>query len=155
MGVQASESNEMTWPGVSNLDLVSNLLDFETYQADMGLCTVFEHRDVRRRDFGFLDNNALTPTQRDEYRQSLFWGDRPPPPPNPDWSEALRPYVETAVADLAEQFDVEFACEVLIVIRSLPSSPLHSLWEKQLEQLAERASPGFGLAARVRQQLGA
>jgi hypothetical protein len=145
----------MTWPGLSNLELVSNLLDFDTYQSDMPKCTVVEWQDVEGREFDVHSFAPRTPRQLEEHRESLFWGKSSAPLPDPDWATALQPHLESALSDLTDEFDPEIACEVYLVLQHLPVTPLHQRWIAALEQLASQASPGVGLADRVRQLQGA
>jgi len=101
---------------LSNLHVRPNLLSAKHYQQEMMKCSVFELRDIKERNPNLFDGMPLS--KQEEWRESLFWGKRPPPI-DPAWAEKLASGLSEAVRDLEERPTLEAAFECLILARQL------------------------------------
>lgn len=102
---------------LSNLRVRPNLLS-ENYQQEMLRCSVFELRNIYERNPN-LSAPGLSPERQQEWRESLFWGDSPPPPVETSWAEHLAGRLSDAVRELEEWPTLEAAFECLLIARQL------------------------------------
>lgn len=58
----------------SNLVVCPNVLRVDDYQRRVPGLSVFEWRDIRKRNPNLIQEHQMTPAQCDEWRASLFWG---------------------------------------------------------------------------------
>ena len=122
----------------SNLQVRSNLLGPETFHADFRSLSVFELRDVDRRHPNLALKESLSFEQAQEWRQSLFWGDQPPPL-NPLWTNAFAPAFEALVAELERRPMRESAFELLAVLRWNPDAdPRAAEWDRRVVEVLAR-----------------
>lgn len=119
----------MTRLALSNVQLRSNLRS-EDYQQEMGLLTVFEVKDIWRRNPMLRAPDALTPRQKEEWKDHLFWGERVVSLEDDDrgraWLEALAESVEPALEAIEERPTYEEAFELLVVTEQLKAEALGS-----------------------------
>jgi hypothetical protein len=123
---------------LSNLHVRPNLLSAEHYQQEMMRCSVFELRNINERNPGLVPNPLPTGRQQ-EWRDSLFWGDSPPPPVTPAWAEHLAGGLSEAVRDLEERPTLEAAFECLVLARLLygtrpdgPAKEAAAEWDRRV-----------------------
>lgn len=123
---------------LSNLQVRSNLLDPETFHADFRSLSIFELRDVDRRLPNLALKESLSLEQSQEWRQSLFWGDQPPPQ-NPLWTNAFAPVFEALVVELERRPTRESAFELLAVLRWNPDAdPRAAEWDRRVVEVLAR-----------------
>ncbi len=108
----------MTRLALSNVQVRSNLLAFDTYQEDLPRhCTVWELKDVNGRIP--MDVLAQLPeARRGEWREALFWP-LPTPPLALDWAEELVAGIPPAIDALEQRPSEEEAFELLVLVRQL------------------------------------
>lgn len=108
----------MTRLALSNVQVRSNLLAFDTYQEEVPRhCTVWELKDVNSRIP--MDVLAQLPeARREEWRETLFWP-LPTPPLAHDWTEELATAVPAALDAVEVRPAEEDAFELLVVVRQL------------------------------------
>ncbi|MDB5308649.1 MAG: hypothetical protein JWO38_2851 [Gemmataceae bacterium] len=128
----------MSGLNLSNLHVRPNLLSAEHYQQEMMRCSVFELRNINERNPGLVPN-PLPVVRQQEWRDSLFWGDSPPPPVAPAWAEHLAGGLSEAVRELEERPTLEAAFECLLLARQLyntrPDGPARAAaaeWDRRV-----------------------
>ena len=111
---------------LSNLHVRPNLLSESNCQKEMMRCSIFELRDIKTRTD--LVPDPLPAEKQQEWRESLFWGDSPPPPVPNTWAEHLAGSLADAVHELEERPTLEVAFECLVIAREVyntrPNGPL-------------------------------
>jgi hypothetical protein len=126
---------------LSNLHLRSNLLSLD-YQQELARITVFEVKDTWRRCPLIRDPGRLTPEQRREWTDSLFWGDHSVSMADGDraraWLELLAEALPAAVEELEAQPDLERAFEILVVTEQLRTVEMDSHYRSQGARWGDR-----------------
>jgi hypothetical protein len=126
---------------LSNLHLRSNLLSLD-YQQELHRVTVFEVKDTWRRCPLIKDPDRLTPEQRREWTEHLFWGDRSVSLADGDraraWLEMLAEAIPAAVEELEAQPDLEQAFEILVVTEQLRETEMDSHYRSQAARWGDR-----------------
>lgn len=123
---------------LSNLSVRANLLSRE-YQSEYDCCSVFELRDIDRRNERLDVMVRLSPAHREEWRSSLEWGTRLRPQLNPRWPEGLAQTLRDDLPRLEQRPDLEAVFEALVVARQLyavrPTGPAQDEaadWDRRL-----------------------
>lgn len=123
---------------LSNLAVRPNLLPPGFTTHDVLRCSVFELRDIKGRTDSIVPDRLPNEKQQ-EWRDSLFWGDSPPPPVTPGWAEHLASGLPEAVRNLEERPTLEAALECLILARQLyhkrPDGPARTAaaeWDRRI-----------------------
>lgn len=126
---------------LSNMQLRSNLLSVD-YQEELDRVTVFEVKDTWRRCPLIKDPGRLTPEQRREWTEHLFWGDRSVSLGDGDraraWLEMLAETIPAAVVQLEAQPDLEQAIEILVVTEQLRATETDSHYRSQATRWGDR-----------------
>lgn len=130
---------------LSNLRVRPNLLPADDYQQDMMRCSVFELRDIRERNPNLLGLAQLPAEKQKEWRESLFWGDAPPPAVDPRWPEQLAAGMADAIRELEERPTLEAAFELLLIARELyharaegPARTIAAEWDRRVCEVLAR-----------------
>jgi hypothetical protein len=118
---------------LSNLQLRSNLLSTE-YQQEMGRLTIFEVKNIWDRTC-LKDPEKLTPEQRQQWTDHLFWGQKRISLEDGDraraWLEMLAEAVPAAIFEVEGRPDQERAFEILVVVEQLLSPEVDSHYRAQ------------------------
>lgn len=131
---------------LSNLTVRSNLLS-DDYQVEILLCSVFELRDTARRCENLDLKSRLSPIQKQEWRQSLFWGE-PVRVIRTDWATDFLKDLEESIQLLEESPDVEAVFECLVVLNYLDGTISEKeVWLERLHKVLER--PEFEMTAEL------
>lgn len=138
---------------LSNLLMRSNLLS-ERYQdrshdrlRELDRISVFEIRDVKRRNPNLIDSERFTEAQKQQWRDSLFWGQSVVTIEDDDrvtvWLEPLTAVAQRAVETLERRPNMEEAFELLYLCEELRQVvPAHeaqaSEWSQRIRRVLER-----------------
>ena len=103
---------------LSNVQVRSNLLPFDTFMEDMYLqCTIWELKDIDARIPDDV-KTKLPDAKLDEWREMLFWP-LPTPERDPAWPEEFAAAIPAALAAAELRPSEEDAFELLVVVRQL------------------------------------
>jgi hypothetical protein len=137
---------------LSNLRVRSNLLS-TNYQHELSIISVFEARDVKRRNPNLGVDHRLTAEQQKAWRDSLYWGQRRvslAEDGRDAWCESLLGRIPSAIETFEERPQLEDAFELLVVISQLARASVSSfqqdavVWERRVRKvLTTRDEFGF------------
>jgi hypothetical protein len=109
---------------LSNLQIQSNLLS-TNYQQELSRITVFEARDIERRNPNLNVGARLSSAQSQAWQESLFWGDHQvslDQNGRSQWFEPLADQVPQAISSFEERPTSEDGFALLVVISQLARS---------------------------------